>query len=181
MKAQASRSPGKAVGPSGIVAEMLKPVGEAGAVEVHVRDLIEDIISEGCIPTDCQESFIVNLYKDTWGAFNRGNYMSLMLIEQVMKVSERVVEGLIRQRVEIDEMQCGFNVWPVLRWVFIRALFFSPLLFTIVLEALSREFRTGCPWELLCADDLMISAESMEELLVKVKTWKTEMKKKAYV
>ena len=44
----------------------------------------------------------------------------------------------------------------------------SPLLFIIVLEALSREFRTGCPWELLCADDLMISAESMEELLVKL-------------
>ena len=53
----------------------------------------------------------------------------------------------------------------------------SPLLF-IVLEALSREFRTGCPWELLYADDLMISAESMEELLVKVQTWKTEMEKK---
>ena len=29
----------------------------------------------------------------------------------------------------------------------------SPLLFIIVLEALSREFRTGCPWELLYADD----------------------------
>ena len=54
----------------------------------------------------------------------------------------------------------------------------SPLLFIIVLEALSREFRTGCPWELLYADDLMISAESMEELLVKVQTWKTEMEKK---
>ena len=54
----------------------------------------------------------------------------------------------------------------------------SPLLFTIVLEALSREFRTGCPWELLYADDLMISAGSKEELLVKVKTWKTEMEKK---
>ena len=54
----------------------------------------------------------------------------------------------------------------------------SPLLFIIVLEALSREFRTGCPWELLYADDLMISAESKEELLVKVKTWKTEMEKK---
>ena len=47
-----------------------------------------------------------------------------------------------------------------------------------MLEALSREFRTGCPWELLYADDLMISAESMEELLVKVQTWKTEMEKK---
>ena len=54
----------------------------------------------------------------------------------------------------------------------------SPLLFIIVLEALSREFRTGCPWELLYADVLMISAESMEELLVKVQTWKTEMEKK---
>ena len=55
----------------------------------------------------------------------------------------------------------------------------GPLLFIIVLEALSREFRTGCPsWELLYADDLMISAESIEELLVKVQTWKTEMEKK---
>ena len=36
--------------------------------------------------------------------FSRG----LKLIEQMMKVLERVVEGLIRQRVEIDEMQCGF-------------------------------------------------------------------------
>ena len=54
----------------------------------------------------------------------------------------------------------------------------SPLLFIIVLEALSREFRIGCPWELLYADDLMISAGSKEELLVKVKTWKSEMEKK---
>ena len=60
-KAISKMASGKAAGPSGIVAEMLKPVGEAGAVEV--RDLIEDIISEGCIPTDWQESFIVNLYK----------------------------------------------------------------------------------------------------------------------
>ena len=35
---------GKAAGPSGIVAEMLKPVWEAGAEEV--RDLVENIISE---------------------------------------------------------------------------------------------------------------------------------------
>ena len=104
-KAISKMASGKAAGPSGIVAEMLKPVGEAGAVEV--RDLIEDIISEGYIPTDWQESFIVNLYKGKGDALNRGNYMGLKLIEQVMKVLERVVEGLVRQRVEIDEMQCG--------------------------------------------------------------------------
>ena len=45
----------------------------------------------------------------------------------------------------------------------------SVLLLIIVLEALSRNFCTCCPWELLYADDLMISAESMEELQIKVR------------
>ena len=34
------------------------------------------------------------------------------------------------------------------------------LLFTIVLEALSREFRQGVPWEFLYADDLGLIAET---------------------
>ena len=53
----------------------------------------------------------------------------------------------------------------------------SPLLFIIALQALSREYPAYSR-ELLYADDLMISAESKEELLIKVKTWKTEMEKK---
>jgi len=32
----------------------------------------------------------------------------------------------------------------------------SPLLFVIVMEALSREFRVALPWELLYADDLVV-------------------------
>ena len=35
----------------------------------------------------------------------------------------------------------------------------SPLLFIIVLEALSRECRSGVPWEMIYADDLVIIAE----------------------
>lgn len=54
----------------------------------------------------------------------------------------------------------------------------SPLLFIIVLEALFREFRTGCPWELLYADDLVIIAETMELLLEKLKMWKSGMEAK---
>ena len=49
-KAITKMASGKAAGPSGIVAEMLKRVGEAGAEEVC--DLVENIISEGCSPTD---------------------------------------------------------------------------------------------------------------------------------
>ena len=40
----------------------------------------------------------------------------------------------------------------------------SPLHFVIVMEVLSREFITGCPWELLHADDLVVVAESLDEL-----------------
>ena len=35
------------------------------------------------------------------------------------------------------------------------------------MEALSCHFRTGCPWELLYADDLVIIAETLSELLEK--------------
>ncbi len=53
----------------------------------------------------------------------------------------------------------------------------SPLLFIIVLEALS-EFTEGCPWELLYADDLALVAKSMEELKVKLQNWKHAMEAK---
>ena len=49
-KAIIKMASGKAAGPSGIVPEVLKPKSEAGAV--GVRDHIEGIFSEGCIPND---------------------------------------------------------------------------------------------------------------------------------
>ena len=54
----------------------------------------------------------------------------------------------------------------------------SPLLFIIVVEALSRESRTGCPWELLHADDLVIVAESLGDLKVRLKNWKDGLEEK---
>ena len=44
----------------------------------------------------------------------------------------------------------------------------SLLLFIIVLEALSREFRSGVPWELLYADDRAVMAHSLEECVTKL-------------
>ena len=55
---------------------------------------------------------------------------------------------------------------------------FSPMLFIIVLEALSREFRSGVPWEDLYADDLVIIAESLEECVRRLLTGKEAMEKK---
>ena len=54
----------------------------------------------------------------------------------------------------------------------------SPLLFILVLEALSHQFRTGVPWELLYANDLVVMADSLEDCIAKLKAWKEGMERK---
>ena len=54
----------------------------------------------------------------------------------------------------------------------------SPLLFVIVMEAISREFRVALPWELLYADDLAVIAETEEELIKRLNEWKDNVESK---
>jgi len=49
----------------------------------------------------------------------------------------------------------------------------SPLLFVIVMEAISREFRVSLSWELLYADNLA------EELIKRLNEWKDTWRVKA--
>jgi len=48
----------------------------------------------------------------------------------------------------------------------------SPLLFVIVMEVFSREFRIALPWELLYADDLLVIAETEDDLIKKLNEWR---------
>jgi len=48
----------------------------------------------------------------------------------------------------------------------------SRLLFVIVMEAISREFRVALPWELLYADDLFVTAETGDDLIKRLNEWK---------
>ena len=91
----------KAAGPSGIVAEMLKAAGEEG-VEL-TRQLTEAVFTCGVIPSDCEESFIMNLYKGKGEALDHGNYHGLKLTDQVMELLEWVLDFYIH----INEMQFG--------------------------------------------------------------------------
>ena len=256
VKAITKMKTGKAAGPSGIVAEMLKASGDTGAR--LVADLANDMVRNGVIPSDWEDSFIINIYKGKGDALERGNYRGLKLLDHVMKGMERVIEKIIRESISIDDMQFGFMpgrgttdaifilrqlqekhlaknkklyftfvdlekafdriprkvIWWAMRklgieeWIvrFVQAMYnntrsrvrvnntysdefgvkvgvhqgsvLSPLLFVIVLEALSREFRTGTTWEMLYADDLVISAETEEGLKMKLNKWKTEMEAK---
>ena len=54
----------------------------------------------------------------------------------------------------------------------------SSLPFIIVMGALSREFKVGCPWELLYTDDLVLMAETLEDLKKKFIIWKDSIQAK---
>ena len=51
----------------------------------------------------------------------------------------------------------------------------SSLLFVIVMEAVSREFRVAVLWELLYADDLVVIAETEEDLIKRLNEWKNNV------
>lgn len=49
----------------------------------------------------------------------------------------------------------------------------------VFMEAFSQDFPSGCPWELLNADDLAIVTESLEEVKNKLLTWKLKFFEKS--
>jgi hypothetical protein len=93
---------GKAAGPSGVIAEMLKASGEEGIT--MLRHLTEKAFSEGVTPRDWEERCIINLYKDKGDALDRDSYQGLKLTDQAMKLMERVLDTFIRRMVNIDAM-----------------------------------------------------------------------------
>ena len=103
-KAISQMKAGKAPGPSGIVVEMIRAAGDMGGS--MIRELAAAIIRDGKVPSDWKQSFIVCFYKGKGDALERGNYRGLKLTEQV--ILERIVDGLIRQLVSMDDSQFGF-------------------------------------------------------------------------
>ena len=87
-------------------------------------------------------------------------------------------------------LKLGVEEWLVVRTVYGNSKRFevkvgthqgsalSPLLFVIVMEAISREFRVALPWELLYADDLAVMAETEEELIKRLNEWKDNVESK---
>ena len=92
---------GKAAGPTGMVSDMMKEAGGCGSR--WMTDLINNIVKEGCITDDWRKSILVPVYK--CDPLVCGSYIVIKLLEQPMKVLERVLEKRIRCQVSIDNMQ----------------------------------------------------------------------------
>jgi hypothetical protein len=71
----------KAAGPSGVVADMLKAAGKAGAL--WVTDVCNSVVSQGKISEDWCNSWMVNVYKGKGDALECGSYRGIRLLEHV--------------------------------------------------------------------------------------------------
>ena len=73
-----------------------------------MTDLINIIVKEGYIPDDWRKSILLSVYTGKGDQLVCGSYGAIKLLEQLMKVIERVFEKRIRCQVSIDNMQFGF-------------------------------------------------------------------------
>ena len=160
---------GKAVGTSGIAAEMLKAAGDIG-LDI-LTDLCNTIIQENSIPSRWDVSIILNCFKGKGAALDCSNYRGLKLIKHALKVFERVIENLLRDKVDIGSMQFGFMPGKgttifVVRQIqerFMdkkRPLFFA---FVDLEKAFDRVPRAVLEWSLreLIVDDWLIKVMSV--------------------
>ena len=56
----------------------------------------------------------------------------------------------------------------------------SPLLFNLVMEEATKDCRRGVPWDILLADDLVLTAESRADVLERFESWKDAMESKGF-
>ena len=92
----------KAPGLSGLVTEMIQATGEIGTQ--WILDLCNGIVKEASIPEDWKSSVVLPIYKGKGDRIECGSYRGIKLLEQAMKVVEKIFEHRIRQQIETDDM-----------------------------------------------------------------------------
>ena len=97
---------GNETGPTSVVSEIMKAAGGFGSR--WMTNLINNIVKEGCSPDDWRKSILAPVYKGKGDPLVCVSNRAIKLLEQPMKVLERVLDKRIRCQVSIDNMQFGF-------------------------------------------------------------------------
>jgi len=82
-------------------------LGEDGIA--WLTDFFNVIFKIAKMPQEWRHSTIIPLYKNKGDAQNCNNYRGIMLLSHTMKVWERVIEGRLREIIEISENEFGFR------------------------------------------------------------------------
>ena len=97
---------GKAVDPDKIPVEAWKCFGEA-AVD-FLKRLFNKILQSGEMPKERRYSTLIPIFKNKGDAQCCSNYGGIKLMSHTMKMWERVVDGRIRQKVQLSQQQYCF-------------------------------------------------------------------------
>ena len=103
-------SSGKAAGPDGIPAEVLKHGGDP--IALHLTQLFGSIWSEEAVPQDFKDALIVHLYKNKGNRHVCDNHRGISLLSIAGKTLARIIVNRLTSKVAdqvIPESQCGFR------------------------------------------------------------------------
>jgi len=91
----------------------------------------------------------------SWAMYKLGVEEWLVLAVMSMYTGAKTVARTVYGNSKGYEVKVGMH----------RGSALSPLLFVIVMEAISREFKVALPWELLYAEKLAVITETEQELM----------------
>ena len=97
---------GKATGPDAFPIEIVKRLGDEGIS--WMTAVMRDIQKTG-IPAAWRQSRITPLYKQKGDPLNCSNYRGIKLLSHCLKLWERIIEGRLRDIVQISKRQYGFQ------------------------------------------------------------------------
>ena len=97
---------GKVVGPDELPIEIWKCMGKIG-IKFLTR-LFNRLLMGERMPEESRMSVLIPIYKNKGDTQCCGNYRGIKLMSHMMKVWKRIIEGRLRDRVEISKQQYGF-------------------------------------------------------------------------
>ena len=97
---------GKATGPSDVDFKMIIAYGDT-VIKLNV-ELCQRVLDGTGMPEEWKTSVVVPIFKGKGDVMSRGAYRGVKLLEQAMKIAERVLEKRIRCSVNTNKIQFSF-------------------------------------------------------------------------
>ncbi|XP_045112278.1 uncharacterized protein LOC123505180 [Portunus trituberculatus] len=186
---------GKATGPDEIPVEAWKALGDLG-VEI-VYEIICQAFDSERLPNEWRESTLVPICKEKGDIQDCGKYRGIKLMSHTMKVYERAYDRVPREEVWRCMREKGVPekyvrvCQDMYRGVYIQVRTavgvtdkfpvtvglhqgsaLSPYLFNLVMDVIVRDVLEEAPWTMLFADDIVLVAETREEVEGKLNRWR---------
>ncbi|XP_037773627.1 uncharacterized protein LOC119569633 [Penaeus monodon] len=179
---------GKVTGPDGIPIEAWKAMGEEGIDMLWM--LMGKVMGEENMPTVWKESILIPIFKEKGDVQNCENYRDLEKAydripkQEVWRCMRKrgVTEKYLRMIQETyknvtTKLRCtlGMTDGVEVKVGLHQGSALSPKLFNVIMDVMTEEVREEPPLCILYADDIVLVAETKQELQRKMEGWRTAL------